>query len=52
LLPLIAGLVVAIVIRQNKLPFRRLLFTAGVAIVGLCAVLGVRTLAWVWSQIN
>lgn len=51
LLPFIAGFVLYLTHRQRALTLPRWYFGVGVLITLICAVLGARTLWWVWTQI-
>jgi Mn2+/Fe2+ NRAMP family transporter len=51
LLPFIAGFMLYLANQQPSLRDKHWYFALGVAVTGICAVLGVRTLIWVWGQI-
>lgn len=51
LLPLVAGFMLYIAVRQPMLRNKRWYLLFGLLVTVLCAGLGVRTLAWVWTRL-
>ena len=51
LLPLVAGFILYLSYRQQAVSLPGWYKGLGIAIVGICSVLGIRTLYWVWSQL-
>ncbi len=52
LLPFMAGFVLYLTMRQREVALPRWYVGLGIIVVVFCAGLGLRTLAWVWSQIG
>ena len=52
LLPFIAGFVLLLATRQKAVVMPRWYLGLGILVTLICAVLGVRTLLWVWGQLN
>ncbi len=51
LLPFMAGVLVYVTVRQKEVPLSRAYLGAGLLIVIFCTALGIRTLAWVWTNL-
>ena len=52
LLPVVAGFLLVLTLRQDVLRLPAWYRALGVAVVALCAGLGARTLWWVWTQVT
>jgi len=50
LLPLMAGILVYVTLKQEEFSLPGYYVTAGIAVVFFCLLLGLKTLNWVWSQ--
>lgn len=52
LLPLMAGILVYVTVKQEVFVLPWYYTVAGIAVVLFCALLGLKTLSWVWSQVG
>ncbi len=52
MLPFIAGFVLLLATRQKEVRMPRWYLGLGICVTLICAVLGVRTLEWVWGQLS